>query len=1686
MAVADYGRPGGGTGSKWRGEGFGREYGLAESRAGRLRDNWLLQAERLRTGARQVPQGLAFGGEVWTRTASKSNLAPPELVRSRGLLLSPPLPLRSLNEEQSNATPAVLNSAPTDGATDAPEAFKPVQDASERSAGQPSPAPSSPASGVSTTKSGPQPPSVSGQSNPPPLSMPHPKKFSHVNINKKFLEKTSASTPSHPHSASPVTKTPISSQKPALQTSTSHPRLVTAKLTATPQPSTTTGPGWSRPSSAVSSTAPTPLSAGSSKASPAPAPAAGGAPLPPPVGKVIQPQPRSVQDTAPQRRDAPNKPAWGNTRASAPSAPKLDGVRNDFPTAAEVAQGRASQATTKNEATDAANMHKKAVMAELQAEEDTFRGVHLDPNAHHWDEMEEDDDNFLGGVIEFGDGRQYKVQSAESSQHTQPQHDTKPSASDGTEAPVSNESVDKPVSKEERFVDDFDRSWPPSRPTHHAPGQHRDQRSDGWNRTRTNATALLQQRSIEEVVVQTIRYLLLSLGETLLRTRSFKACSSFRRAVNLMDIRFQGHLEEIGHRGPTMGLVSVTGNRSNEIMGHGRRMGILDPTVTQAHLVPRIHREMLASMTGHVVRLCLNLQIHPPPIRTDGPVAPQPPSLPREPPPPSAASQAATSPATTDKGLPATTLPAVDLDEARKAAMHIAAERARLRRQQEEEEREKERERARRKAAELEAKIKAMEEEKARERQKAEAEKSSAEAQAVGIIEEAVSSAATVESKPGASDVSAQRPDARPELARNVSARGTARPFGTRKASLTPSAQSVSLPPQPSPASEADTWRRKAAPSSAAPPQSEAQKPAATPMLPPPVLAHADLDVKAGEEVEVMDFSDHGRLVGSEDKPYRSGAAARPARAVASDFFGDSSTSPQRTRPLQSRGEEESSWRRPSHTFVDKPSAPAMGEESRKPQVLPAQAPPPQHHGGVPSGLQTTTGAHPPMHEEHLRRISSHYQNGVPRPALGSSYREAPMSALDDTLSRIKGALDGMHHHETEAPKPQKWLPPALRSRSAHSDFAHPTEVFDVTSAEPPRSPKPAWNNFHVKLPHASRPVPPQETELIWPRGRRPFKLDVHSFHPPIHALNSRDATVTDHLFGRPRFVRGQPKYFVSIPRRKITRRLPPSEASSTPVVHLPSTPTRTRNPALPKESVASNATTWRKGPSAATTLPAAQDEVKESTELDTVSRSPPPEVPSAASAVSSLPKAAESLASPSTAAAPASKHKPEPRMPAGSDVAFYRNSRVETAVESQPPVQFIVSSELEGEPTGQLNGAKPAETTVQAAKPQEPMGGSSASGLSSLTSDQKAPGPLGVAVSRPSSTPISPANEICQNGISAATPPQPPSQPAAQPSLSPWTKSPKSLSIKESPSRAPDPEHLKAVWSQTSDKAQIQPVNSLRGIADDLTGVPFSLQDVKSDDGGTPPPSGSGTWSRMSSYEVTRAFQQVPSPSSSSSQRPGSIAPSTSTSTNGSSARHPGFAISPPPMGQPALRPAYSVYSPMMSHSPAPSVMYSHPSPVPRHMVANGSAPAYGQAVWVPAMHTTAPPPSAGMIRSPYGPQMVPYPSPGAAMYPAPVPMQNPSQQNGVQGRPPSMAMMSPVMQPAMSPMYAGSPVLVPTMAPGQGYPMPSQATRAPGPMRPYEQNPQNGQHMNPSPMRQPPQNGYNPVPSGYARPPW
>lgn len=256
------------------------------------------------------------------------------------------------------------------------------------------------------------------------------------------------------------------------------------------------------------------------------------------------------------------------------------------------------------------------------------------------------------------------------------------------------------------------------------------------------------------------------------------------------------------------------------------------------------------------------------------------------------------------------------------------------------------------------------------------------------------------------------------------------------------------------------------------------------------------------------------------------------------------------------------------------------------------------------------------------------------------------------------------------------------------------------------------------------------------------------------------------------------------------------------------------------------------------------------------------------------------------------------------------------------------------------------------------------------------------------------------------------------------WARS--SLSLKESPARVPDPEHLKAVWSQTSNKAGLHAVNSLEGIADDLTALPFTLQDVKSEDGETPPPSVPSAPSRMSLHDVTRAFQQVPSSSSTAPHR----TPISPPLTNAPVARPTGYSYTPLPQGN--MRPTYAYSSPMMSHSPTPTAMYPHPmasSPVPNRMQ-NGHTPLYSQPMWM----TMAGPPQNPNMRpmgSPYPTQIMSYASPGTPnMYQHPLPNMppNPLQQNPQNSRGRGMPVMSPVMSHATASMYASSPVLMHT----------------------------------------------------------
>ena len=277
------------------------------------------------------------------------------------------------------------------------------------------------------------------------------------------------------------------------------------------------------------------------------------------------------------------------------------------------------------------------------------------------------------------------------------------------------------------------------------------------------------------------------------------------------------------------------------------------------------------------------------------------------------------------------------------------------------------------------------------------------------------------------------------------------------------------------------------------------------------------------------------------------------------------------------------------------------------------------------------------------------------------------------------------------------------------------------------------------------------------------------------------------------------------------------------------------------------------------------------------------------------------------------------------------------------------------------------------------------------------------------------------------------------------WTKPPLTYRAKESPSRAPDPEHLKIVWSKSGGDDPLPSVNSLKGIADDLTNVPFSLQDVKSERGETPPPTAP---SRMSLSEVTRAFQQVPTNSRSATQLPSSV--------SSPPERQHNFGGQPPQQqnNRPNYGPRYS--SPLTSHSPAPGpVVYPQSSPVPGRMVASGPGSPYmhPQPVWLPVHQGPAPPgqTAGSMMRpvpSPFPNQVVAYPmmygGPPPPMTNGPIPQQQ--QPNGVhpsQGR--GRGMLSPIMGPvnAVTPhqghpgmMYPPSPAMMQPQLGVPGYP--------------------------------------------------
>ncbi|KAF9535525.1 hypothetical protein CPB83DRAFT_841918 [Crepidotus variabilis] len=1538
------------------------------------------------------------------------------------------------------------------------------------------------------------------QSSSSPPVAPQPKRFSAVNINKKFLEKNIASGSSNSTSSSSTgLKSGNPSARPAQPTS-SHSRLVTTKLTASPGVSSVPA-GWSRPSSVAPSPAPGTNSPGSSSplptATPSAQPSTTTAPPLAHVGKVIQPQPRAaIAQLVSSKENGSGKPVWGNVKPGVSLPTRQEIITNDFPTAAEVAN--ANRKLNKPEDPKAPS---KVPSNQLRSEEvDTFRGVHLDPNAHHWgEEQEDDDDNFLDGVIEFGDGRQYKVDNLDI-------------PIDGKDLPVA------PVSRDERFADDFDRSWPKSREPP-PPPLPKDLSTSSTHSTSPKSHSAHSPQDSSRVLF----------NERSNRLEPYNQ-SSYRPLQGSTNSKRMNSHEANGDpsKGPRdiSANVQVLQKPSNNEQGRSRRFsntsnGYAPPMSNGVHAghrrdgappSPRMIRDLPPHSVdaGFADQKSRRTSMGPPPLpphaghrdgrqppphlspnaaprrlsfRDSHPLPSDPPlsaslsSPGRIPPHSPAASHASFSTLSPTISVHAQ-LPGagVDIEEARKDVMHTAAERAKARRQQEEADREAQKERARRKAAEIEEKMKAIqaaEAEKTRQKAEEEASRTAQELEAIAMIEEAVKGVNLQQDPPQPTVSSAIPPVQLPIRRPSISAR------------------QVHAPVAPTPASRAESWRGRQVPQSPSTiKRAELREPASIPsstfasLAPSAVEQVASIADATNDELEIVDFTEMGKFVGvvagtEKDEDIAKEAPplvnlARPARPSASDFFEETAAERDSALSLAKKADY-GAWRKKVEVS-DTVNAPSESKKVLEPAVTTfseGSTPPKEDitHFTPPETPLTKDSPRQDHSPGQILQASTSFTSQ--RTPIRSQFKEAPMSALDDTMSRIKGALSGMQIHETmpkvvlphapniaegqhhfislKAPR-ERWLPQALRAQ-AFDEYKLPRESFLVTIEDLSLSPPPIAPS--VKLPSVSRrlePVPKPQL-IAFHRFAHDRGLTILS----LPGLSLKSLLVNDVLFrGPPASIKGRSKYFVLLPgyRNPKTRAALPS-----PKI----------NGAFGRPTAADGVSSWRK--------PVKPDPIEESpfeVELNTLSRSPPPENTPPQAAVISVPRSSETSPSKSDGSA-AIRRRSQPKMPEGSSVAFRRDSKIDVVMGSPKVlVNFIVGSELEESARPTIPGmSEPGVITASRVihsplvpKPE----------LNQDTSKTPTNGSVFLAEELYVSSPTTrkEGDTSVDHGLATSHAP------------ATWTRSPLGVSSKDTPSRAPNPEHLKAVWSQSSSKADINTINSLEAIADDLTTLPFVLAEGKAAEAATPPPTSAP--SRMSIRDVTKAFQQVPTSSStqgqSSSREKVPISPPTTNAPVARPTATPSYTYSPLPQNN--ARPAYGPYpSPMMTHSPGP-VMYGHPmaaSPVPSRMPVNGQQPMYNS-MWMAGPTPQAPGNVLRPVGPPYHPQMMAYPTPGYVPqplqpHPGMMPPPTPPTQQASRGR--GMPVMSPVMSPAHAHHYGATPVLMHTPQ-NHGY-MPMPASR--GQLRP-----ENG-HMHP--QHRPPQHphatpthpGYTPGPaSPYARP--
>lgn len=453
-------------------------------------------------------------------------------------------------------------------------------------------------------------------------------------------------------------------------------------------------------------------------------------------------------------------------------------------------------------------------------------------------------------------------------------------------------------------------------------------------------------------------------------------------------------------------------------------------------------------------------------------------------------------------------------------------------------------------------------------------------------------------------------------------------------------------PTMSSVANQAESWRSKAPPKSVGTEvqstegKAEARPDSQTassllpssdnPLVPSfPSAPTNELLLKPDEEVEVVDFEDLGKFLGNaspEPRALPKVLSRLSNRPVASDFFQDDFVEHEtKTEVL--------SWRRPTvkaqlTSSVDglhTQTIPIFSTESSPETELPTMDPKNSQSPLLSPSKRLSQGDHV-LNNSQISPVLSALRS--PR---ASHFKEASMSALTDTMSRIKGALDGMQSHDILTAKdkgrqsaPDGWRTLHDGAPQRRSLTPEKLEEF-VTCIPPPSSPKPVWKTHTVKIPRVCQIREPLQRKQIhyWNLPYPPFRWDILSWDPPVEGMNKRDLS-RDEIFHKKNHLPKGGKLRVVLPplssqQAKIFQTSPKNiSADSTTLVtsmgikiKLPSGPSTFRPVSTEHTQDVFNVSSWRGSAIPSISLRTEQSRVIpviSNENLITISRSPPPD----------------------------------------------------------------------------------------------------------------------------------------------------------------------------------------------------------------------------------------------------------------------------------------------------------------------------------------------------------------------------------------------------------------------------------------------------------------------------------------------